>query len=599
MAGLDGAGMNGAAAAGTGPLSVMARRQYAALADMRWEMFRNSLRTNQGVFELGARAVSYIIYALMGLGLSVGLGFGAYAMASSGKVAYLPILFWVVFLIWQLLPVMLASFQEQFDLGILLRFPLGFTSYLLLYLIFGLVDMSTITGGLCSLGLWIGITIARPELSALVALSLAVFAGFNVLLVRAIFAWIDRWLAQRRTREIVGAIFLLLVLSLQLLNPALHQSRRSSSMSRAERAADGRRLAAEAQPWLARANNVQRWLPPGLAAQAIALGGESQTEPALDSLGLLGMYAIAAGVVLALRLRSEYAGENLGEAPTSSKAIRTRAPAIEGRGNATASRSDATVSRADSHRHAGSALMSGPVAAVMEKELRSLLRSLPLLYAVGAPLLLVLVFSGVFIRSGAPGHTFSLALPICLSYAQLGFTQLFYNNLGAEGTGIQLYFLSPTPMRTVMLAKNLFHSVLFALAALSAGVLAVLRLGEPDPAVLAASVAWLVFVLPCNLAAGNIFSLTMAYRVNPGRLSRQRGSQANNLISVLVQLGVIAIGAAVFGLCWALGNQWLAVPIFLVLAAAAVVFWIRGLRNADALASRHKDELIATLAKTG
>ena len=33
------------------------------------------------------------------------------------------------------------------------------------------------------------------------------FAVFNILLVRAVFAWIDRWLAQRRTREILTRFF--------------------------------------------------------------------------------------------------------------------------------------------------------------------------------------------------------------------------------------------------------------------------------------------------------------------------------------------------------------------------------------------------------
>ena len=128
-----------------------------------------------------------------------------------------------------MVPIMLASFQEQFDLGILLRFPVRFGSYYLLYVVFGLADVSTIMGGLCCLGIWVGITLARPELFGWTALGLAVFAAFNILLVRAVFAWIDRWLAQRRTREIVGAIFMLLLMSLQLLNPALHQRRHSGA----------------------------------------------------------------------------------------------------------------------------------------------------------------------------------------------------------------------------------------------------------------------------------------------------------------------------------------------------------------------------------
>ena len=56
----------------------------------------------------------------------------------------------------------------------------------------------------------IGVTMARPDLFVWTALALAGFAAFNILLVRAVFAWIDRWLAQRKTREILGALFMVL-----------------------------------------------------------------------------------------------------------------------------------------------------------------------------------------------------------------------------------------------------------------------------------------------------------------------------------------------------------------------------------------------------
>jgi ABC-2 type transport system permease protein len=191
-----------------------------------------------------------------------------------------------------------------------------------------------------------------------------------------------------------------------------------------------------------------------------------------------------------------------------------------------------------------------------------------------------------------------MAVPIAVLYALLGFTQLFYNNMGTEGAGIQVYFLSPTPIRKVMLAKNLFHSLMFLLVALLAGVLTSLRLGVPGSAVIAATAAWLLFALPANLAAGNVFSLTMPYRINPGRIARQRGSQANALLSLLVQLGVVGVGAAVFVVCWFLQNLWLAVPIFVALAGAAVFVWMRVLGNADAMANGRRDALIATLMKT-
>jgi ABC-2 type transport system permease protein len=293
---------------------------------------------------------------------------------------------------------------------------------------------------------------------------------------------------------------------------------------------------------------------------------------------MLGLYVLAAGGVLAARLRAEYRGENLGVAPSRKKAAESRAKSVR--------------------RQSASLLDgSGPIAAVMEKELRTLLRTLPLLYAIGAPLILVLVFSGAFIRNGPQAHIFPMALPLCILYAQLGFTRLFYNSLGAEGMGIQLYFLSPTPIRTVLLAKNLFHSVLFALTILVAGVLAILRLGVPDEAVVAATVAWILFSLPANLAAGNIFSLTMPYRVNPGRITRQGGSQANALGALLAQLAAMCAGAVVFGLCWYFDKMWLAVPVFLVMAGGAIVLWMRGLSNADAMANKRRDMLIATLMK--
>jgi len=589
-----------------GMFGAEARAQYGALARLRWHMFGNGMRSKKGALELGARAFTFVFYAVGGLGCGVGAGAFAYLMVSGEKWAYLPILFWAVFLAWQGLPIMLASFQEQFDLGILLRFPIRFGSYFLLYVVFGLLDISTILGGLCCLGLLVGTTVARPELFGWTALGLVVFAAFNILLVRAIFAWIDRWLAQRKTREILGAVFMVLILSVQLLNPALHRHRQTSTNAaqKEDQAEQYRRAKAEFQtrygPWLEAANTVQGWLPPGLAAQAVrqAAGhgsglddGAGEQWGSLESLGVLGLYVLGAGAVLGVRLKAEYRGESLGVAPKRAKLVAGQdKKGQEKAGLGVAGQSKARV---------GGGLLdgAGPIGAVIEKELRTLLRTLPLLYAIGAPLLLVLVFSSAFIRNGPAQHTFKLALPLCMVYAQLGFTRLFYNNLGAEGAGIQLYFLSPTPFRTVMLAKNLFHSAMFAVTIVIAGTLAMLRLGVPEAEVLAATGAWLVFSLPANLAAGNVFSLTLPYRVNPGRITRQGGSQASALGALLVQAVVMGLGAAVFGLGWYLEKIWVAVPLFLVMAAGAVVAWMRVLRNADGMANQRRDTLIGTLMK--
>jgi ABC-2 type transport system permease protein len=548
-----------------GPFGALARAQYRALATIRWSIFRNTLRTSRGALEATAHGISYLIYALMGFGLGMGFGSGAYAIAVNNKWALVPVLFWALLIAWQVVPVSIASFQEQFDVNGLLRFPVGFGAFYLLHLIFGVVDISTILGGFCCLGILVGTTIAHPELFGWVALGLAVFAGFNILLVRAISAWTDRWMAQRRTREIVGAVFFLGLMSLQLLNPAL----RGETHNRETWARAMRRLET--------ANRVQRWLPPGLAAVVVRQGAEGTPAGAVGAASLLGIYALATGAALGVRLRAEYRGENLGNAPSRKKeAKRSRAWLIDG---------------------------SGPLAAVMEKELRVLLRAMPLLYGLAAPLLMVFIFAGLFVPRGTHGglgggHPYSMALLISLGYSLVGFTQLFYNSLGPEGAGIQVLFLSPTPIRTVILAKNLFHSVLFIVDAGLVCMVASLRVGWPPPAAVAAAWAWLLFALPVDLAAGNAFSIHLPYRMNLGRLTRQRGSQANTLLSMLIQAGVLGAGVGVFALCSLFNRLWLAVPVFLVLAAGAVFAWLRVLAHVDAMANQRRESLIATLCRT-
>ena len=124
-----------------GLVGPLARAQYGALVRLRWRMFVNSLRSTKGALELGARTFSYLVYGSMGLALGAGAGVVTYFLVVEDRWRFLPIVFWVLAFLWQMIPVMLASFQEQFDLGIILRFPVRFGSYFLLYLVFGLLDI--------------------------------------------------------------------------------------------------------------------------------------------------------------------------------------------------------------------------------------------------------------------------------------------------------------------------------------------------------------------------------------------------------------------------------------------------------------------------
>jgi ABC-2 type transport system permease protein len=558
--------------AGAGPFSRLARNQYVALATMRARIFANSFRTSAGAFELGARTVSYFMYCVLGLGLGVGAGAVAFSLVARNRWRDLSIECWIVCVLWLAISVALVSFQEQYDLTGLLQFPINFRSFFFLHLIFGLIDVSTIVGGLCCLGMLVAITLRRPDLFASTFAALVGFAVFNIFLVRAVLAWIDRWLAKRRSREIVSALFLLFLLSLQLLNPALRNPGHGPRHNHIGNPGIANSQPRELPPWAKMMDAVQAWLPPGLTAAVIQQSNQREPGVELESLSLLGAYVLGAAGILAVRLRAEYRGESLGEAPDRSR--KEKAPSgwlISGR---------------------------GPIAAEIEKDLRTLTRSTPQLYSVCVPMVMVFIIASLF-RNGTSValRPFHLSLPLCVAYGLLGFTQLMYNNLGGEGSGIQLLFLFPVPVRTILLAKNLFHAVLYAIVAIGSALLATLRIGRPDPVVVAATFAWVIFVLPANLAAGNILSLTMAYRVNLGRIGRQSGSQANALLGMLIQAVLLGIGAAVMTLCAMFDTMWIASPIFLGLACFSVLAWVLVLRHADEMANQRRDTLIARLAK--
>jgi ABC-2 type transport system permease protein len=188
-------------------------------------------------------------------------------------------------------------------------------------------------------------------------------------------------------------------------------------------------------------------------------------------------------------------------------------------------------------------------------------------------------------------------LPLAIAYGFLPLTRQFYNSLGTDGAGIQLYFLSPTPFRSVMLAKNLLQTGLFCLELALVATVAVFRFGTPPPTLGIATLCWVLFALPANLAAGNILSITLAYRMTLTRLSREQGSVGNGLLSLLIQLIIFLVGMAVYLPLVGIHRGLLAGPVLLVLAAGSVWIWLRGLENVDDMANRRREALMATLVR--
>src|SRR6202051_5103896 len=280
--------------------SIHRRGQLTAIADLRLRLFLNGLRSRRGKMELASRILITLVFTVGGVGgFTVATG-SAWYFVSQNNAEYLAIILWPIFFFWQLFPVMSAAFANNPDSGDLLRFPLTYRSYFLIRLAYGFFDPASALGTVGLLGILLGVSVARPLLFPWTLLVLFTFALFNLVLMQTVFAWLERWLAQRRTREVMGVLFILAMLSLQLIGPMMG------------------RLGRAPHPELSRAveigSQVQAVLPPGLAANAIAQTSHGQFPLGLIFLLFLGALAATLAALLHLRLRAQFRGENLSEA---------------------------------------------------------------------------------------------------------------------------------------------------------------------------------------------------------------------------------------------------------------------------------------------
>src|SRR5712692_2851334 len=181
-------------------LSTAAREQLRAISQLRWRVFVNSLRSVRGRLNLVSRTIAGLLVLGAGLGGGFALGAVVWTLTSAHNLVWLPIIFWLIFAFWQLFPVMATAFNENLDTSVLLRFPLSYPAYFLVRLVYGALDIATALGIFWSAGVFIGVAVAEPRLFPWALLVTVAFVGFNILLARTIFVWIEHWLSRRRSR---------------------------------------------------------------------------------------------------------------------------------------------------------------------------------------------------------------------------------------------------------------------------------------------------------------------------------------------------------------------------------------------------------------
>lgn len=547
----------------TSPLSVVG--QITTIAELRWRMFVNSLRTRRGKMELVSRILVTSVFVICGLAAFATAVGTSWLVVSQGKAEFLAIHMWGVFFFWQVFPVMATAFTSNPDSSELLRFPLAYRSYFLIRLAYGLFDPASAVG--CSLlfGVFLGTSFAAPLLAPWAALVLLTFALFNLVLMQMIFAWIERWLAQRRTREILGLLFILTMLSFQLVGPLMQRFGRSS------------------HPELARSveigAQVQGVLPPGLAADAIAQAAHGKFFVGITSLLFLATLTLAAAALLHLRIRAQFHGENLSE--TAARPMLKQAQGLQ----------------------LGWELpgLSQSVTAVFEKEMRYLARSGPMLLTLIMPIFMLIIFRFGAMNSlrhnAGFGRTPDMALPGAAAYALLVLTNLVYNSFGGDGGGMQFFYASPVPFRDIILGKNLTHLAILIFNTAFSLVAVTYLYGAPHFPVTIATAAGLLFAAPMNFTAGNLLSIYSPKKRDFATFGRQNVSQTTVLASFGVQIVTVAVGAAVFLLARFYQNLWIATFVFLILAAVTIPAYFVILRRMDGIAIERRETLLAELCR--
>ena len=527
---------------------------------LRWRLFVNGLRTRRGKADLASKIILGVVLGAVLLGAGPLLGLGAWYAIHNSQPYVLPGELWGIFFFWLMLPIFVSGFGAESDPGSLLRFPLRYSAFVLLAFAHGLLDPISVAALYWLLAMLIGIAAASVGAALWAIPALALFAVFNVLLNRVIFAWLSHWLAKRRTREILGLVFLLVMFSFQLCGPLTE------------------RYGKTAMPALIRSLTLGRLFPAGLASSMIMTGHAGGVAGALLDIAGLATFCAFLGWILSVRLRAEYRGENVSEA----RAEKSAAPAEVRAGFSFAG-------------------LSPTVAALLEKDVKYLIRNSSVFLSLAVPFILVIVMSlsrgnahdtaPIFMRSG------TVLFPMSVGYVMLVLVGFAYNVFGYDGEGISVLFAAPVRFRDVMVSKNLLHAMMVSAEVLLVVVLDWIVVGPVSMPILLVTLLGAAGFILVNLAIGDLMSLYFPRKLKFGQMRRQQTSGLSILVSLGTQIVLFGLAIGLYLLSHVTGNlAWCAIG-FLVLDVLAFVVYRQVLAAVDGIALKRRDALIIELCR--
>jgi ABC-2 type transport system permease protein len=248
------------------------------------------------------------------------------------------------------------------------------------------------------------------------------------------------------------------------------------------------------------------------------------------------------------------------------------------------------------------ALFSDPLGALVWKELRSLVRMPRFRVVFGmACVFSVLIFIPFTLNSALGGSEFianNFVLIVTLYGLLILSDTLLLNAFGLDGSGAQIYFVAPMPLRPVFWAKNISAVVfVFLQWLLVLAVLILLRVPVSSLHAGNAIVSELVVAI-YFLAAGNLSSIAMARRVDPRQTLRKQAGGRVQAWTFLCTLSMFALLGLAYLARWATGSYWASMAVLAIeFAIGCVVYWV-SLETAVERALARREEMIESLSRS-
>ena len=554
----------------------MNKEQFLALLWLRWRLWANRWRKSSGFGK-----VLSILLLVMAATLVVGVFIGGVALGWFGLAKAQSVFVFVVadvaiglFLFFWLIGLMTElQRSEIIDIGKLMHLPVSMPQLFTMNYVASLVAPTIVILLIGTAGVTLGLLRDGP-----LWLFLALPVGG---LVFAVSAWtyaLRGWLGvlmsnPRRKRSIIVGLTVGMMLVGQLPNLLFNNpwSRKKLTETAQQEASKPRSGAEYEAILLGRVREVHRYIPPGWVGLSALNLAEGSPLPAMGTAAVFGLVG-ASGLLVAFGQAKRAYGR-------ATAKVKKAAPSVP------ASPTPATGSnpkRAFNDRDLP--FVSPEVSALTLAFFRSQMRAPELRMVFASQFIMIVVFGSLFSRSSgllSEAGLFAPIIPGIIMLTLFGLMQLFGNQFGYDRQAFRCLVLLPTPRRSVLLAKNL-AIVPASVLLIAVFLIALAAFGMLNPLeVLGGAALWLsAYLLMC--AYGNLLSIIIPFRVNPGAL-RQTPRDGKMMFQAMalqfatpVVLGPIWLPLAAYYIGgkgpWAIGAA--AILIVAVVGVAALIYWL-------------------------